>query len=105
MRRIPSSRADPGFPTEDLTQPGVIGVASAHALGTRDVPFGYPNTGGVGHDVGKLVDSDHTVLSEIQRQVIVRPHQLVEPDHAIVDIAERTRLLSVAPNFYFMIVR
>ena len=53
----------------------------------------------IADDVGELVDRDHTVLAEVQGLGVIGAHEFVEAGDAVVDVAERARLLSVAPDF------
>ena len=49
--------------------------------------------------VSELIDSNHPVLSKIERLTTGRLHQLVDPNYTVIDIAERPSLLSVSPDF------
>ena len=89
---------DPRLLTEHSAQPRVVGVASAHALRAGDVPLAQRDAGDLADDVGELVDRDQPILSEIQRLAVVGRHQPLDPFEAVADIAERSRLLAVAPD-------
>src|SRR5262245_738298 len=86
------------FPSENVAQPIVVGIASAHALWSRDVPLRDGDAGRGRDEVGEGVDADQPVLSEIERLAIARLHQPVQAFDAVVYVAERSRLLAVAPD-------
>src|ERR1700738_5089223 len=88
------------LPLEDFTQTRVVAIAAAHALGLGDViAFADPLAGDLRHDVHQFVDRNHAVLSEIDRLAMIALHQPVDTFDAVIDVAVRTGLLAVAPNF------
>ena len=92
-------RGDRRLPAEHLAEPRVVGVAAADALRSRDVPDAdVPLAGDLDDDPGQLVDRDHPVGAEVEGLGVVRPHQAVDALDAVVDVAERPRLLAVAPD-------
>ena len=54
----------------------------AHVSSTIEMPATLAD------QVRKIVDRDETVLTEIQRLVIIGPHQSVDALDAVVDVAE-----------------
>src|SRR6266513_3144873 len=86
------------LPAKHLAQPVVVGVAATHTLRPGHVLPGDLEARRVGDQVGELVDADQTVLTEIDRLLIARLHQQPQALDAVVDVAERTRLLAVAPD-------
>src|SRR5438128_689837 len=54
--------------------------------------------GDVGDHVRQLIDREHAILSQVQRLMKVRLHELVNADDTVVDVTERSRLLPVSPD-------
>ena len=50
------------------------------------------------HDVDQLIDRDHPILAEVQRLAEARTHEAVDSLDAIVDVAVRAGLQTVAPH-------
>ena len=48
--------------------------------------------------LGKFVDRDHPISTEVDRLTVVGLHETVDSFDAIVYEAERTRLLAIAPD-------
>src|SRR6185503_9183367 len=86
------------LPAEHPPQPRVVGVAAAHALRAGDVALTQRDAGNLADDVGELVDRDQPIRTEIQRLAVVRCHQPLDALEAVADVAERSRLLAVAPD-------
>ena len=87
------------FPSEDLTQQRIVGVASPHSLRTRYVlRADVPLAGHLDDEVCQLVDGHHLVGAEVERLGVVGLHDAVDALDAVVDVAERPRLLPVAPD-------
>src|SRR5678815_2963216 len=101
----PLFQRDLRLPTKNLPQRGVVWVSSAHALRARHMFLLDRVTGRVSHEVCESVDRDESVLPEIQRLVIVGPHQTEEAFDAVIDVTERPRLLTVSPDLHFPIAR
>src|SRR5690606_37932407 len=99
----PFLQADLWLPAEHLAQAGIVRVAPAHALGTRDVNLLDGDAGRIRDHVGQLVDGDQAVLAEVERLVVVRAHEAVDALHAVVDVAERPRLLTIPPDLHLRI--
>ena len=59
----------------------------------------------LGDDIRELVDCYHTVLTQVQRLSVVRPHEFVDTFDAVVDETKRPRLLAVTPYLDFVIAR
>src|SRR5436309_11196029 len=89
---------NPRLPAQHLAQPRVVGVAPAYALRTGDVPFRERHAGRRADEVGQMIDRHEPVLAEIERVVISGRHHAREAVEAVVDVAERARLLAVAPD-------
>src|SRR5688572_25094437 len=87
------------LPAEHFAQAIVVRIASAHALRAGDVTLVYFETRRVLDEVGESVDANEAILAEVERLPAVRRHQTHQPFDAVVDVAERPRLLAVAPNF------
>src|SRR5262245_48603272 len=86
--RLPDLSVDPGvgsgqprlerdgrLPLQDLPEPGVVRVATAHSLRAGDVPLLEADAGDVGDQIGERVDADQPVLPQIERLVELRLHQ------------------------------
>src|SRR3989441_5385169 len=86
------------LPSEHLAEPVVVGIASANALRPGHVAPGHRYAGHFRHHVRELVDADETVLPEVDRIAIGGLHQAFEARDAVVDVAERPRLLAVSPD-------
>jgi hypothetical protein len=56
------------------------------------------NPSNLGNHVSQLVNGNHAILAKVEWSAIVRAHQLIESGDAIIYVAERPRLLSVAPD-------
>src|SRR5205814_10655776 len=88
------------LPSEHFTQAGVVAVPAPHALRLGEVVALVNGLACDGRDdVHQLVDRHHTVLSQVQRLAVIRPHQAVDALDAIVDVAVGARLIAVAPDF------
>src|SRR2546430_5999085 len=87
------------LPAEDLAQLVVVRVAAAHTLRTGHVLLGDADAGDVGHHVGQVVDADQAILTKVDRILVPRLHEQPEALDAVVDVAERARLLAVTPHF------
>src|SRR5918999_2207280 len=98
-RLEPLAERDRRLPSQHLTQPAIVGVTAANALGAVDVPQRDAVLARYVDDhPGKLVDRHHLVAAEIERLPVVRLHEPVDPLDAVIDVAERPRLLTVAPD-------
>src|SRR5207247_1406559 len=100
--REPLFERDRRLPFQDLPEARVVGVPSADALRAVDVLPGDPDSRDRGDQVRQRVDRDQAILAEVQRLAVIASHELFEPRHAVVDIAERARLLAVPPDFDFV---
>src|SRR5208282_6263685 len=96
-------QGNPRRPVQDRAQFRVVGIASAHALRPGYVLAGDLDSRDVRYNFGEFVYRNHPVLTHIERVVVVRSHQLADPGETVVDIAERARLLAVAPDLDFVI--
>src|SRR3712207_4607796 len=90
---------DRRLPLQHFAQTRVVAVATANALGLRDVvAFADALARDLRDDVYKLVDRDHPILPEVDRLSMMALHQAIDTFDTIVDVAVGTRLLSVAPH-------
>src|SRR6266436_436912 len=88
------------LPFQHFTQTGVIAVAATHTLWFRDVvTLADALAGNPGNDVDQFVDRDHAVLSQIDRIAMIALHQPVNTFDTIVDVAIRSGLSTVSPDF------
>ena len=83
---------------EDVAQFRVVGVATTDAFRAVNVLDRERLLGDLHDDRGQLVDADHALGAEVQRLVVIGVHQPVDALDAVVDVAERPRLLAVAPH-------
>ena len=86
------------FPFEHFAQAGVIRIAAAHAHRPGDMLDGDLDPGNLGNHVGQLVDGHHAVRAQVQRGDVIGTHQAVDAFQAIVNVAEGTGLLAIAPH-------
>src|SRR5918999_3551818 len=95
----PLAQRDRRLPPQHLTQPAIVGVTAAHALGAVDMPQrDAVLTRHLDDHPGQLVDRHHLLAAEVERLLVVRLHEPVDPLDAVIDVAERPRLLTVAPD-------
>src|SRR5215211_2306226 len=95
----PLAERDRRLPPQHLAEPAVVGAAAAHALGAVDVPQGDAVLARhLDDDPRELVYRHHLLAAKVERLPVARGHQPVDPLDAVVDIAERPRLLPVAPD-------
>src|ERR1700730_10579688 len=86
------------LPAEDLAKQRVIGIAATDTLRTSTVSLDDGNTGDSRNHVRQLVDTHHAVLAQIEWFWKVRPHELVDTLHAVVNVAKRSGLFPIAPD-------
>src|SRR5690242_15205480 len=91
-------QGDRRLPAEHLAQPGVVGVPSTYALRPGNIGQLDLRVCDLGDHQREVCDRDQPVLAEVERLAVVGLHQPVEPLDTIVDVAERPRLLAVAPD-------
>src|SRR6185312_13577830 len=100
------SQRDLWLPVQDPSQSRIVAVASAHALWARGVVALQQGFVRNRRDyVDEIVDADQLVRTEIERFVVVGPHDAANTLHAIVDIHERPCLFTVTPDLDLASVR
>ena len=73
--------------------------ASKSPLPTASEIFANPLARNLCNDVHQFIDRDHPVLSQIDRIAMIALHQAVNSFDTVIDVAIRTRLSAVSPNF------
>src|SRR5205823_3203570 len=96
----PLFQADLWLPAEDIAQTRIIGVAATHSHWAGHVLLDDAYAGNVGDEICELVNRDEAILTEVEWLCTIRPHQPINALEAIIDIAERTRLLTIPPDLH-----
>ena len=95
---------DGWFPSKVLINEGIIAVATGDPFGSVEIIFSLQfNAGDVFHDIDQLVDGDEFAAAEVEGfdDVIFEEHDSAV--EAVIDVHERAGLVTIAPDFDFMI--
>ncbi len=94
------------LPTQALLDQCVVAAPSAHALWGGEVIAAIQlDARDLLDDVDQLVDRDQLTAAEIDRRDDVARHDRLGSEHAVVDVGEAARLLTVAPDLDLVMAR
>jgi hypothetical protein len=87
-----------GEPNPKPVQGGCYRIGDRTHLGAVDMFFINFNASDLGNDISQFVDCHQTILAEVEGFSEIGVHQTVDAFQAIVNITERTSLLTITPD-------
>ncbi len=100
----PLFERDLRLPVKHFSQTRVVAVPASHPLGLRQiVTFTDRLAGETGDNLDQFIDRNHSILAQIDWIAMVAAHQTINAFYAVVDVAIGAGLLTIAPDFNFII--
>src|SRR5437660_12818770 len=92
------------FPLQHFAQARLVAVPTSDTLRLRFiVTLSNILAGETGDDVDQFIDRDHSILAQINWIAMVAAHQTINAFYAVVDVAIGAGLLTIAPDFNFIV--
>mmetsp|Transcript_25228 Transcript_25228/g.81624 ORF Transcript_25228/g.81624 Transcript_25228/m.81624 type:complete len:217 (-) Transcript_25228:450-1100(-) len=95
------SQAHTRRPPQHLLDESVVRIAASHALWPWNVLDWNLLPSDLHHHLSHSIHRDLLVGANVQRLLVVRYHEPEDALNGVIDVAERARLLPVAPHFKF----
>src|SRR5205085_4615916 len=100
----PRFERDLRLPVKHFTQTRVVAVPASHTLGLRQIVTLTDRLAGeTGDNLNQFIDRNHSILAQINWIAMVAAHQTINAFHAVVDVAIGAGLLTIAPDFNFIV--